>query len=140
MTGCLFIPVTLVLYTSINCGLLVLIWLVQIIIYPGMHGWDKARFAELHGDYTRRITYIVGPLMLGQAALALHRVVVAPHKTAVLQTLLIAFVWGVTIFVSVPLHRKLSAGYDGRAVSRLCTTNWLRTAGWSLVSLLDLAG
>lgn len=127
-------------YTAINSGLLVLIWLVQIIIYPGMHGWDKARFAELHGDYTRRITFIVVPLMLGQAALVLHRVVVVPSKTAILQALLIAVVWGVTIFVSVPLHRRLSAGYDRQAVTRLVNTNWVRTAGWSLVSLVDLLG
>ena len=127
-------------YTAINSGLLVLIWLVQIIIYPGMHGWDKARFAELHGDYTRRITFIVVPLMLGQAALVLHRVVVVPSKTAILQALLIAVVWGVTIFVSVPLHRRLGAGYDRQAVTRLVNTNWVRTAGWSLVSLVDLLG
>jgi hypothetical protein len=127
-----------VLYTTINGGLVVLIWLVQIIIYPGMHGWDQARFAELHKDYATRISFIVGPLMLSQAALALFQLVTSPGAIAVMHTLLIGVVWGVTIFISVPLHRTLSDGYDKSNVHRLVTTNWLRTVCWSLVILIDM--
>lgn len=127
-----------VLYSAINGGLVALIWLVQIIIYPGMHGWDKARFAVLHRDYARRISFIVGPLMLGQAALALYQIITLPGSAVALQLLLIGGVWGVTIFISVPLHRRLSNGYEERTVNRLVTTNWLRTIGWSLVFLLDM--
>lgn len=126
------------LFTASNGGLAVLIWLVQIIIYPGMHGWDKTRFADLHRDYARRISFIVGPLMLGQAALALHQIIEVPGVVAAVQIALIAAVWSVTGLVSVPLHRRLSGGYDERAVDRLVASNWLRTAGWSLVFFLDL--
>lgn len=125
------------LYTSINAGLLVLIWLVQIIIYPGMHGWDSTRFAELHRSYSRRICLIVCPLMLIQAVLALYQVIITPDFVSALQAMLITFVFGVTAFISVPLHRQLSAGYNARVVNRLIHTNWLRTVGWSLVSLFD---
>jgi hypothetical protein len=52
--------------------------------------------------------------------------------------LLIGGVWGVTIFISVPLHRRLTGGYEERTVNRLVATNWLRTVGWSLVFLLDM--
>ena len=126
-----------VLYASINAGLLVLIWLVQIIVYPGMHGWDTTRFSELHRDYGRRISLIVGPLMLTQIVLALRQVIITPDFVSIMQAMLITFVLGVTIFISVPLHRDLSGGYDSRVVNRLITTNWLRTFGWSLVSLFD---
>ena len=125
------------LYTAINGGLTVLIWLVQIIIYPGMHGWEKARFAALHRVYARRIACIVGPLMLGQAALALRQMASTPGAAEAVQLALIAVVWGVTILVSVPLHRRLSGGYDDQAVNRLVASNWLRTAGWSLVVVVD---
>ena len=125
------------LYSAINGGLAVLIWLVQIIIYPGMHGWDRDRFTGLHRDYARRISFIVVPLMLGQAALALHQLFTVPGSIVVVQTLLIAGVWGVTMFISVPLHRKLSEGYKSKTVNGLITSNWLRTAGWSLIFLLD---
>ena len=127
----------MVLYTAISGGLTVLIWLVQIIIYPGMHGWDQTRFAMLHRDYARRIACIVGPLMLGQAFLALRQMAANPGMIAAVQLGLIAAVWGVTILVSVPLHRRLSGGYDEQAINRLVASNWLRTAGWSLVSVID---
>ena len=129
-----------VLYTAINGGLVVLIWLVQIIIYPGMHGWDQSRFAKLHKDYATRISFFVGPLMLGQAALALLLLVTSPGAIAVMHMLLIGVVWGATIFISVPLHRKLSDGYVASGVDRLVATNWLRTVCWSLVFLIDMLG
>ena len=129
-----------VLYSAINSGLVVLIWLVQVIIYPGMHGWDQDRFPDLHKNYTTRISFIVVPLMLGQAALALNQLITVPGSAAVVQALLIGAVWGATIFISVPLHRKLSEGYEVGTVNRLITTNWLRTIGWSLVFLVDMSG
>ena len=125
-------------YTAINAGLAVLIWLVQIIIYPGMHGWDQDRFADLHKDYAKRMSFIVGPLMLGQAALALYQLVTAPGTIAVMHILLIGIIWVVTMFISVPLHRKLDTGYDKSNVHRLVTTNWLRTVCWNLIFLLDM--
>jgi len=134
----LSVSITAVLFTAVNGGLAVLIWLVQTIVYPGMHGWEKPRFVRLHRDYSRRIAFIVGPLMLLQAALALNRLAAAPNRLAVVHVLLIGGVWAATIFFSVPLHRRLSGGYDVRNVDRLVATNWLRTAGWSLVLLLDV--
>ena len=128
------------IYIAINAGLLVLIWLVQIIIYPGMHGWDRHRFVELHRDYCRRITFIVGPLMLAQAVLAVHQILAEPDPVSIGQTALIFFIWTITAFISVPLHRHLTTGYDARSVHRLITTNWLRTVGWSLISVLDWLG
>ena len=124
------------LYDSINFGLLVLIWLVQIIIYPGMHGWDKSSFSKLHRNYSLRISMIVGPLILIQAACAIKQLVATPDLISTAQLLLIASVLAVTALISVPLHRRLSKGYRDREVDRLIHTNWLRTAGWSLVSLI----
>ena len=102
-----------------------------------MYAWVNSKFAELHRDYSRRISVIVGPLMLAQAVLAYRQVIIAPDLVSVMQAILIASIWSVTIFISVPLHRRLSVGYDARLIKRLINTNWLRTVGWSLVSLLD---
>ena len=128
------------LYASLNSGLLILIWLVQMIIYPSMHAWDKESFSRQHRSYSRRISLIVVPLMLAQAGLAAQQLITAPGAARFAQALLILGVWGITALVSVPLHRRLSAGYDAAVVNRLVNSNWLRTAGWSLVSLLDWAG
>lgn len=124
------------LYDSVNFGLLVLIWLVQIIIYPGMHGWDKSAFIELHRGYSLRISLIVGPLILTQALLGLRQLIKTPDLISTAQILLIVSVLAVTALVSVPLHYRLSSGYRTRDVDKLIQTNWLRTAGWSLVALL----
>ena len=102
-----------------------------------MHNWVTNNFSEVHRSYTRRISLIAVPLMLAQAALGLQTVISLPGILPALQLGLIAFVWGVTAFISVPLHRRLSAGDDGQVIDRLINTNWLRTIGWSLVSLLD---
>lgn len=64
------------LYASINSGLLVLIWLVQIIIYPGMHGWNRESFSKQHKGYSLRISLIVVPLMLAQAGLAAQQLII----------------------------------------------------------------
>jgi len=116
--------------------MLVLIWLVQIIIYPGMHGWDKPSFARLHRNYSMRISLIVGPLILIQSACAAKQMIQTPDLVSISQLLLIASVLAVTALISVPLHRRLSKGYQSREVDRLVNTNWLRTAGWSLVFLI----
>jgi hypothetical protein len=105
-----------------------------------MRAWDKKTFSEQHRIYSLRISFIVAPLMLAQAGLAARQLYISPAAATLAQALLIICVWGLTALVSVPLHRRLSAGYDAPAVNRLINTNWLRTAGWSLVSLLDWAG
>jgi hypothetical protein len=135
--GTIFSSDLSILFITVNGGLLVLIWIVQTIIYPGMHGWDSDRFALLHREYVRRISFIIVPLIVAQAALALHQVILAPNLITAAQVILIGAVWGMTFFISVPLHKRLSAGYDVQAVTRLTATNWLRTIGWSLISLLD---
>lgn len=61
------------------------------------------------------ITVGVGPTWLGWSGLAL-----------------LAVVWASTILVQVPLHRRLSGGYDGAAVTRVVQTNWVRTTAWTL--------
>ena len=50
-------------------GLVVLIWLVQVIIYPAFAEIEPDRFAPWHAGYTRAVTWIVAPLMLAQVAL-----------------------------------------------------------------------
>lgn len=124
------------LYDSINTGLLVLIWLVQIIIYPSMHGWEKSAFTELHRSYSLRISLIVGPLILAQSVCAVQQLIKTPDLISIGQFLLIASVLAATALISVPLHRRLSSGYRFRELDRLIQTNWLRTVGWSLISLL----
>ncbi len=110
------------------------IWMCQIAHYP--------LFAEV-GDgmpaYQRRnrvrTTYVVGPAMLAElvaaAVLLVSRPEAIPAWAAWLGIALVAIAWGVTIFLSVPAHERLSARYDAAALARLVRTNWIRTAAWT---------
>ena len=49
---------------AISWGLLVLIWLVQIIIYPGLSRLPSEDFVNYHRWYMIRISAIVLPLMI----------------------------------------------------------------------------
>jgi len=40
-------------------------------------------------------------------------------------------IWASTSLVQVPLHERLSAGWDDAAQRRLVATNWIRTALWT---------
>jgi hypothetical protein len=42
----------------------------------------------------------------------------------------------VTVGISVPCHRRLSAAYDGAVLDRLVHTNWYRTVAWTAGGLV----
>ena len=54
----------------VDSGMCVLIWMVQLIIYPAFHAITSARFSW-HGEYMQAIGTIVMPLMILQALFTL---------------------------------------------------------------------
>ena len=49
----------------------------------------------------------------------------------IVAALLMAVAYGVTAFVSVPLHERLTAVFDDDAHRHLVSTNWFRTVAWT---------
>ena len=45
-------------------------------------------------------------------------------------------IWAVTFFISVPCHASLGNVFTEQAYTKLCSTNWLRTALWTLEVVL----
>jgi hypothetical protein len=43
-------------------------WLILLCTYPDFARWRAAGFAEAHEAYTRRVGWVVGPLLLAQLA------------------------------------------------------------------------
>ena len=114
-------------------GLVVLIWLVQLVIYPAFADIAAEGFLAWHARYTRAITGIVGPLMLAQVVLAALLVYRRPSPATILYAVLVAATWLLTALVAVPIHNALaSGGHDLAKIHRLIGTNWLRTAAWTL--------
>jgi len=126
-------------HAAATWALVGLIWTIQLVHYPLMKLVGPASFPDYHRAHTRRITWVVAPLMLAELATAgalLWRGERDPWWLASLVPL--AFNWLSTALVQVPLHDRLSAGFDPAPHARLVRTNRWRTAAWSLRGLFVL--
>jgi len=125
--------------TIINFGLLVLIWLVQVIIYPSFGYIDRDKFTAWHTRYVKTIGIIVSPLMVAQMLLTLLLTSRKPEPFSFLMLSGILVIWISTFSLSVPCHRKLMRlGKDTAIIRRLVLTNWVRTILWTAVFLTGL--
>lgn len=125
--------------TAVDFGLAVLIWLVQLIIYPSFSYLSADRLADWHPRYTNLITLIVGPLMLVQVGLVGWELLRRPSGYVAVSAGLVALMWAVTAFGAVPLHNAIAAGDASPAtLAKLVNVNWYRTIGWTLVFALGL--
>jgi hypothetical protein len=124
----------------VGAGLLTTIWVVQLVIYPAFHSIDAAVFRSWHAGYNATITWVVAPLILLQAGLAvwLWFAGAAPRGLLVANLLLTAVAWGVTFGISVPCHEALQRELSSAVIDRLVQTNWIRTAAWTLTFLISL--
>ncbi|MCC5021401.1 MAG: 7-cyano-7-deazaguanine synthase QueC [Candidatus Synoicihabitans palmerolidicus] len=110
-----------------------LIWVVQLVIYPMLAKVASTGWIAWHREYMRRIGWVVAPLMLGEISAGAVWLWVAPEAGwAWVGAGLIAVIWVSTALVQVPLHRRLGDGFEAKLVSRLVTSNWVRTAAWTL--------
>jgi len=63
-------------------------------------------------------------LILGESALVFVMSLVA-----------LGLVWASTVFIQIPLHHRLTHGYDLFTINRLVTTNRWRTFAWTVRGL-----
>ena len=120
--------------TAFLCGL---IWTVQLVHYPLFDRVDRAQFTAFEAAHQQRISWIVAPAMLFEALTAGAWLVAAWRSGdllgwAIANVVLVVAIWAATAFLAVPMHTRLSTGFDAEALRRLVDTNWLRTAIWSL--------
>ena len=112
------------------------IWYVQLVHYPLMSRVPPVRFLEFHQQHGRRTGWVVvGPMVveaLTAGLLVLPAFPGLPTPAAFAGLALVVLIWLSTFGVQVPLHRRLSAGFDPSAHLRLVRTNWLRTVAWSV--------
>lgn len=126
------------LYTQIiDFGLVVLIWITQLVIYPGFQYYDPKSLLRWHGKYTSAISIIVMPLMLGQLILHTYWIWLDLSFIRLISLVLIGLAWINTFLFAVPLHNKISKNDDVvHSVKKLIQINWYRTFFWSIVFVL----
>jgi hypothetical protein len=57
------------LRTLLDFGMVVVLWLVQLVIYPSFLTCDPARFVDWHRTYTSRVAWVIIPIMFAQLPL-----------------------------------------------------------------------
>jgi hypothetical protein len=118
------------------------IWFVQVVHYPLFTGIGRPDFSAYEQRHKALTTWVVGPPMLVEAATAVPLFWFRPAGILTWQLgtglALIAIIWFSTAFLQVPSHKLLSKGFEPAVHKRLVSTNWIRTAAWSLRSLLVL--
>ncbi|MFP4156631.1 MAG: hypothetical protein ACLFU4_03350 [Opitutales bacterium] len=127
------------LRTLLDFGMVVVLWLVQLVIYPSFLRCELSQLVDWHRSYTRRVAWVVIPLMFAQLPIVgwLTREQPSALNLAALAALLVC--WILTFTVSVPLHRRIDSGdTNAKTVKKLIRSNWPRTFLWSLVFALGL--
>jgi magnesium-transporting ATPase (P-type) len=120
----------------IDFGLVVLIVIVQMVIYPSFKFYEKPALEKWHAKYTSRIFYIVFPLMMAQLVLSIIMIlsVQSLYTIASLSSIVLLFL--MTFLIFVPLHNAISKGKATTYLLRqLVRKNWLRTILWVLIFL-----
>lgn len=136
------VPVLLLLNLSVTAILTGLIWTIQLVHYPGFAEVGKAECFRYQERHMRRISYLVGPLMLAELVLAgwllFQDFALSPlGLLSQLAAGCVLVIWLLTALLFVPLHRKFAAeGYTPELVRKLVNRNWWRTILWTLRLLL----
>ncbi len=121
-----------------DVGLLTLIWIVQMVIYPGFLYYNSINLVQWHAKYTTNFSYIVVPLMLGQLLMAIFQLVEDSNLIHIAYFILVVSSWLFTFILFVPIHSKISQGLtDNEMLRKLVRNNWIRTMIWTLLFFLS---
>ncbi|MGB5982776.1 MAG: hypothetical protein WBG46_11590 [Nonlabens sp.] len=126
---------------AVDFGLMVLIWMVQLLIYPGFEFLNKDTFHDWHRKYARNMTFIVAPLMFAQVFMVVYFFYFhAPQfATNVIYATLVALTWISTFLIFIPLHNKLdNEPHNVDTCCKLTQHNWIRVILWTGIVLLDI--
>jgi len=122
-----------------------LIWVIQLVHYPlflHVGRLDAAAYQQYQFSHMRRISWIVGPVMLVELATAGLLLAYRPEGVSAalmwVNLALLGLIWLSTATLQGPCHHRLSRGFEPDHVRRLVRSNWLRTVLWTTRAILLL--
>lgn len=119
-----------------------LIWFVQVVHYPLFVGVGESAFVAYEERHRVLTSWVVGLPMAVEGVTTVWLFLDPPSDIGrwlpFVGGVLLTVVLGSTVFVQVPMHERLSSGFDATAARRLVRTNWIRTVGWTARALLAL--
>ena len=125
----------------LDFGALVVLWLGQLVIYPSFLQLEPHKLTNWHQCYTFRVSFVLIPLLSAQLLGWFLTVFQNPNLPNLLGLSALIACWGLTFFISVPIHQKIAMGdTDTSLLERLVHSNWIRTVLWSSVFVIGVFG
>ena len=124
------VPPVLIAYLVSTAAYAGFQWTVQVVIYRQFPAVPAEAFAEYERQHQRRITVVVAPLFAGLTVCVGWMTIDRPPSVGwwavVLAIVLLAIILAGTAFGAVPMHRRLSSGWDESAYRRLVRVDLVR--------------
>lgn len=123
------------IHLAATAGFCVLLWVVQLLVYPQMAKVRTEDFRDYHQRHTRAIGWIVAPLFLlegGGAVASFGLRWQAEPWGQMASLLLFAANTALTFLWFVPAHRRLAEGKNEELLQSLLRMNGWRTGLSSL--------
>ena len=118
----------------IDFGLVILIWMVQLTIYPSFLYFAREDLVRWHQKYTLGIAVIVIPLMFGQLGIYGYQLFKSQEYFPILGFAIIIIQWILTFVIFVPLHNAIGQNiHNEQTLQRLVKHNWWRTMIWTFL-------
>ncbi|WP_431136886.1 hypothetical protein [Psychroserpens mesophilus] len=123
----------------IDFGLVVLIWMIQIIVYPSFKYYSNNGLIKWHKKYTFRLALIVIPLMCFQLFIYAFQTLKLHNAYPILGLTIVVLIWFYTFWQFVPLHNKIQSDtHSVETLSDLTRKNWFRTLLWTILFILSV--
>jgi len=116
-----------------NIYLIAISVMVQLIIYPSFKNYDNSNFRSFHSSYTKKMFFIVGPIMIIELLSTLYLII---KNTFLFPSTIVALIWLTTFFLIVPVHNSLNSAFSIRTHKKLLRLNIVRTSFWVLKLLI----
>lgn len=123
----------------IDFGLVILIWMIQLMVYPSFKYCSKEELQKWHKKYTFRIACMVIPLMFGQLFIYGYQVFKYQSAYHILGLAIVILLWIITFRTFVPLHNTISNHEQtNETLVNLVRKNWDRTGLWTVLCVLSI--
>ena len=118
-----------------------LIWLIQVVQYPGFDKVGTKNFPAYHQLHVGSMFWVVGFPMLIELLLSIGLLITRPPQIDMILNVfllgLVLVVWGVTFFIAIPMHNQLAnEGLNTDITRKLVNINWVRTVAWTLRGII----
>jgi len=118
----------------LDFGMVVLIWLVQLVIYPSMRYYPPQDLRRWHKKYMRNSPIVIIPLMIGQFVITCIQVYQNQNSYTIISLAILIILWAHTFYQFVPLHNAVkNTQIPEKITLKLVKLNWWRTFLWSLL-------